>query len=144
MKKKVAIIGVTGSVGQEFVQSLNDHPWFEVTQIAASERSAGKKYLDAIRDANGIVAWEKPSKLKPILIQGTNDYVKTKERWSILEEFFQKNNVEYKQVFSNEGNILTKIVCLIYFFDYVSIYTASIRKIDPTPTEPIKFIKKRI
>ena len=49
MKKKVAIIGVTGAVGQEFVQSLNDHPWFEVTQIAASERSAGKKYVDAIR-----------------------------------------------------------------------------------------------
>ena len=58
MKKKVAIIGVTGAVGQEFVQSLNDHPWFEVTQIAASERSAGKKYIDAIRDDNGIVAWD--------------------------------------------------------------------------------------
>ena len=43
MKKKVAIIGVTGAVGQEFVLSLKDHPWFEVTQIAASERSAGKK-----------------------------------------------------------------------------------------------------
>ncbi len=57
-KKRVAIIGVTGSVGQEFVQSLNNHPWFEVTQIAASERSAGKKYLDAIKDPNGIVAWD--------------------------------------------------------------------------------------
>ena len=57
-KKKVALIGVTGSVGQEFVQSLNNHPWFEVTQIAASERSAGKKYIDAIRDPNGIVAWD--------------------------------------------------------------------------------------
>lgn len=57
-KKKVAIIGVTGAVGQEFVQSLHNHPWFEVTQIAASERSAGKKYLDAIRDASGIVAWD--------------------------------------------------------------------------------------
>ena len=57
-RKKVAIIGVTGSVGQEFVQSLNNHPWFEVTQIAASERSAGKKYIDAIRDQNGIVAWD--------------------------------------------------------------------------------------
>ena len=58
MKKRVAIIGVTGSVGQEFVQSLNNHPWFEVTQIAASERSAGKMYLDAIRDASGIIAWD--------------------------------------------------------------------------------------
>ena len=56
MKKRVAIIGVTGSVGQEFVQSLDNHPWFEVTQIAASERSAGKMYLDAIRDASGIIA----------------------------------------------------------------------------------------
>ena len=57
-KKRVAIIGVTGSVGQEFVQSLNNHPWFQVTQIAASERSAGKKYLDAIKDSSGIVAWD--------------------------------------------------------------------------------------
>ena len=57
-KKRVAIIGVTGSVGQEFVQSLEDHPWFKVTQIAASERSAGKKYTDAIRDAGGIITWD--------------------------------------------------------------------------------------
>ena len=57
-KKRVAIIGVTGAVGQEFVQSLDNHPWFQVTQIAASERSAGKKYLDAIRDSNGIIAWD--------------------------------------------------------------------------------------
>ena len=57
-KKRVAIIGVTGSVGQEFVLSLNNHPWFEVTQIAASERSAGKKYPDAIREPSGIIAWD--------------------------------------------------------------------------------------
>ena len=59
MKKKVAIIGVTGAVGQEFVVSLKDHPWFEVVQIAASERSAGKKFLDAIKDPNsGITNWQ--------------------------------------------------------------------------------------
>jgi len=59
MKKKVAIIGVTGAVGQEFVLSLEDHPWFEVAQIAASERSAGKNYVDAIRDPDsGIIKWE--------------------------------------------------------------------------------------
>ncbi|MCJ8305815.1 MAG: aspartate-semialdehyde dehydrogenase [Nitrosopumilus sp.] len=57
-KKRVAIIGVTGSVGQEFVLSLENHPWFQVTQIAASERSAGKKYVDAIRDPSGIIAWD--------------------------------------------------------------------------------------
>ena len=81
-KKRVAIIGVTGSVGQEFVQSLNNHPWFEVTQIAASERSAGKKYLDAIRDANGIIAWdvggEVPDYIKEIKVR-TIDELDTSE-----------------------------------------------------------------
>lgn len=76
-KKRVAIIGVTGAVGQEFVQSLHGHPWFEVTQIAASERSAGKKYLDAIRDASGIVAWdvggEIPEYIKDMKVKGIDE-----------------------------------------------------------------------
>ena len=76
-KKKVAIIGVTGSVGQEFVQSLNNHPWFEVTQIAASERSAGKKYLDAIKDASGIIAWgvagEIPEYIKEMTVKSVDE-----------------------------------------------------------------------
>lgn len=59
VKKRVAILGATGAVGQEFLVSLENHPWFEVTQLAASERSAGKKYTDAIRDPNsGIVKWQ--------------------------------------------------------------------------------------
>lgn len=59
MKKRVAVLGATGAVGQEFIVSLKDHPWFEITQLAASERSAGKKYIDAIRDPNsGIVKWQ--------------------------------------------------------------------------------------
>ena len=76
-KKRVAIIGVTGAVGQEFVQSLTDHPWFEVTQIAASSRSAGKKYLDAIKDASGIVAWdvggEIPEYIKEMTVKSVDE-----------------------------------------------------------------------
>ena len=76
-QKKVAIIGVTGSVGQEFVLSLNNHPWFEVTQIAASERSAGKKYLDAIKDASGIIAWdvsgEIPEYIKEMTVKSVDE-----------------------------------------------------------------------
>jgi aspartate-semialdehyde dehydrogenase len=41
---KAGILGATGAVGQRFVQALADHPWFELTSLAASERSAGKKY----------------------------------------------------------------------------------------------------
>jgi len=47
MKRKVAILGATGAVGQRFIQLLQDHPWFQIEVLAASERSAGKKYQDA-------------------------------------------------------------------------------------------------
>jgi len=56
-RKKVAVIGATGIAGQQFLVSLADHPWFEVTALAASPRSAGKRYQDALRQSNGAVAW---------------------------------------------------------------------------------------
>lgn len=43
----VGVLGATGAVGQTFIRLLADHPWFEVTAVAASERSAGKKYREA-------------------------------------------------------------------------------------------------
>ena len=56
-RKKVAVIGATGVAGQQFLAALSDHPWFELTAVAASERSAGKAYQDAITDANGALCW---------------------------------------------------------------------------------------
>lgn len=50
-KLPVAVVGATGLAGQQFLAALGDHPWFDVVRVAASERSAGKKYGDAIRDA---------------------------------------------------------------------------------------------
>ncbi|MBN1300320.1 MAG: aspartate-semialdehyde dehydrogenase [Melioribacteraceae bacterium] len=46
-KIKVAVLGATGSVGQKFIELLSDHPWFELHEVAASGRSAGKLYKDA-------------------------------------------------------------------------------------------------
>ena len=47
-KLKVGILGGTGMVGQRFISLLENHPWFEVTTIAASARSAGKTYEEAV------------------------------------------------------------------------------------------------
>ena len=93
---------------------------------------------------NGIVAWDKPKNILPILIQGKDDYVKTKERWKIVKEFFSEKGIPYKEIFTQEGSILNKLVCLIYVLDYASIYTAIISKIDPSPVNSIDFIKKRL
>jgi aspartate-semialdehyde dehydrogenase len=75
---KVAVIGATGAVGQEFIIALNKHRWFELTQVAASERSAGKKYIDAIRDPNsGILRWhnreEVPDYIKDVVVSRVDD-----------------------------------------------------------------------
>lgn len=48
-KLKVGILGGTGMVGQRFITLLDNHPWFEVVSIAASERSAGRSYADAVQ-----------------------------------------------------------------------------------------------
>ena len=50
MKKCVAVVGATGIAGQQFLIALHNHPWFEVSLLAASERSARKSYGEAIRD----------------------------------------------------------------------------------------------
>ena len=52
-KWPVAILGATGAVGQTFIRLLADHPWFEVAEVAASERSEGKKYSEAARWLEG-------------------------------------------------------------------------------------------
>ena len=58
MKKRVAVVGATGIAGQQFLVALDRHPWFEVVMLAASERSAGKTYGAAIRDArSGARRW---------------------------------------------------------------------------------------
>jgi len=47
MSNRIPVLGATGAVGQKFVALLENHPWFELTQLAASDRSAGKSYKDA-------------------------------------------------------------------------------------------------
>ena len=47
-KYNVGVIGATGMVGQRFVTLLENHPWFQLTVVAASPRSAGKRYEDAV------------------------------------------------------------------------------------------------
>jgi len=93
---------------------------------------------------NGIVSWEKPSVVQPILLQGQEDYIKTKERFNIIKEFFRENSIEFKEIHSGSGNILTKIISLIYMLDYTSIYRAVLLKIDPSPVSSIDYIKSKL
>jgi len=92
---------------------------------------------------NDIVSWEKKDKVQPILLEGTDDYVKTKERWKILKEYFDVNKIDYREVLSVKGSIISKLINLIYLLDYSTIYLATLSKTDPSPTKSIDFIKMR-
>ena len=91
---------------------------------------------------NGIVSWETSSNVKPILIQGTDDYIKTKERWEILKKYFNEKNINFQEIKTIEGNILSKLINLIFLFDYTSIYKAVLTNVDPTPVSSIDYVKK--
>jgi len=93
---------------------------------------------------NGIVSWERTSNVQPILIQGVDDFVKTKERWKIMKEYLKNNGINYLEIISVTGSILSKIINLIYILDYSSIYCAVMTNIDPTPVKSINFVKSKL
>ncbi len=91
---------------------------------------------------NDIVSWEKKDMVQPILLEGADDYIKTKQRWEIIKKYFQINKIDYREVHSIKGSIISKLINLIYVLDYSTIYLAALSKIDPSPTKSIEFIKK--
>ncbi|MBQ6949790.1 MAG: aspartate-semialdehyde dehydrogenase, partial [Firmicutes bacterium] len=102
-KLRVGILGGTGMVGQRFISLLEGHPWFEVVTIAASERSAGKRYEDAV-GAKWKMATPMPEAVKDIIVMdlhkveevaATVDFVfsavdMTKEEIKAIEEAYAK------------------------------------------------------
>ena len=67
-KLKVGIIGATGYVGQRFVRLLDEHPWFEIKKLAASPRSAGKSYKEAL-EGRRLFAEEGPAKAESLTVE---------------------------------------------------------------------------
>ena len=90
MKRKVAILGATGAVGQRFIELLQNHSWFNIEVLAASERSAGKKFSEACK-------WRLESEMPPEI--GEMPVVNT-----VLKDVKEAGNIDF--VFSAlPGNI---------------------------------------
>ena len=96
-KLRVGILGATGMVGQRFISLLENHPWFEVVAVAASPRSAGKSYEQAVADRWKMTT-SMPEAVKNLTVLNVND-VKTvasnavdmtKEEIKAIEEAYAK------------------------------------------------------
>ncbi|MCR5420596.1 MAG: aspartate-semialdehyde dehydrogenase [Lachnospiraceae bacterium] len=142
-KLKVGILGGTGMVGQRFISLLEDHPWFEVVTIAASERSAGKRYEDAV-GARWKMTTPMPEGVKDIVVMNVSDVNKvaatvdfvfsavdmTKDEIRAIEEEYAKT--ETPVVSNNSAHRWTEDVPMI------------IPEINPEHTEVIAAQKKRL
>lgn len=142
-KLKVGILGGTGMVGQRFISLLENHPWFEVTAIAASPRSAGRTYAEAAGNR-----WKMdtpmPDAVKNIVVQNVNevdsvasgvDFVfsavdMTKDEIKKIEEAYAKT--ETPVVSNNSAHRWTKDVPMM------------VPEINPQHVELIPFQKKRL
>jgi aspartate-semialdehyde dehydrogenase len=82
MKIPVAILGATGSVGQKFVELLSDHPWFEIKELCASDKSAGKKYYDAV---DWFLPSSLPDRVGEIIVQKCEPVLESKVVFSGLD-----------------------------------------------------------
>ena len=71
-KLKVGVLGATGMVGQRFLALLENHPWYEVTTVAASPRSAGKTYEEAV-GSRWKMTTPIPEAVKNLVVMNVND-----------------------------------------------------------------------
>ena len=142
-KLKVGILGGTGMVGQRFVSLLENHPWFEVAAIAASPRSAGKTYEEAV-GGRWKMSTPMPEAVKHIIVKNVNeveevascvDFVfsavdMTKDEIKAIEEAYAK--AEIPVVSNNSAHRWTPDVPMV------------IPEINPEHLEVIPFQKKRL
>ena len=142
-KLKVGILGGTGMVGQRYISLLENHPWFEVTTIAASPRSAGKTYEEAV-GGRWKMTTPMPEAVKKIVVMNVNeveevaakvDFVfsavdMTKEEIRAIEEAYAKT--ETPVVSNNSAHRWTPDVPMV------------IPEINPEHTKVIEFQKKRL
>ena len=93
---KVGVIGCTGMVGQRFVTLMEGHPWFKLTAVAASPRSAGKPYEEAVKKACTFRRTYEPN------LQRTKKY-------DLLYELFRQVRVHNQQIWDYRHQMNKKI-----------------------------------
>ena len=130
-KLKVGILGGTGMVGQRFISLLENHPWFEVTTIAASPRSAGKTYEEAV---GGRWKMQKPmpEAVKNIVVKNVNDIEAVSSEVDFVFSAVDMTKEEIKKIEEDYAKTETPVVPMI------------VPEVNPEHLEVIESQKKRL
>ena len=108
-KLKVGILGGTGMVGQRFIALLENHPWFEVTTIAASPRSAGKTYEEAVGDRWKMTT-PMPEAVKKIIVKNVNEVEQVASEVDFVFSAVDMTKEEIKKIEEDYAKTETPVV----------------------------------
>ena len=142
-KLKVGILGGTGMVGQRFIALLENHPWFEVTTIAASPRSAGKTYLEAVGD-RWKMSTPMPESVKNIVVMNVNEVEKVASEVDFVFSAVDMTKEEIKKIEEDYAKTETPVVSNNSAHRWTPDVPMVVPEINPEHFDVIEFQKKRL
>lgn len=142
-KLRVGILGATGMVGQRFISLLENHPWFEVVTVAASPRSAGKTYEEAVGDR-----WKMdtpmPEAVKKLVVLNVNEVEKVASTVDFVFSAVDMSKDEIKKIEEEYAKTETPVVSNNSAHRWTPDVPMVVPEINPEHFEVIKYQKERL
>ena len=142
-KLKVGILGATGMVGQRFISLLENHPWFEVVTVAASPRSAGKTYEEAVGDR-----WKMdtpmPEAVKKMIVLNVNDVEHVASQVDFVFSAVDMTKEEIKKIEEDYAKTETPVVSNNSAHRWTEDVPMVVPEINPEHLALIETQKKRL
>ena len=142
-KLKVGILGGTGMVGQRFISLLENHPWFEVVAIAASPRSAGKTYEDAI-GGRWKMTTPMPEAVKKIIVEDVSNVNEVASKVDFVFSAVDMTKDEIKKIEEEYAKTETPVVSNNSAHRWTPDVPMVVPELNPEHFEVIEAQKKRL
>ncbi|MCR5120099.1 MAG: aspartate-semialdehyde dehydrogenase [Lachnospiraceae bacterium] len=142
-KLKAGVLGATGMVGQRFISILENHPWFEVTKVAASPRSAGKTYEEAVGDR-----WKMdtpmPEAVKKLVVANVNEVAEVAKDVDFVFSAVDMTKDEIRAIEEEYAKTETPVVSNNSAHRWTPDVPMVVPEINPEHMHVIEFQKKRL
>ena len=142
-KLKVGVLGATGMVGQRFLSLLENHEWFDVVCVAASPRSAGKTYEEAVGDR-----WKldtpMPEKVKKLIVENVNEVEKVSSQVDFVFSAVDMTKDEIKAIEEAYAKTETPVVSNNSAHRWTPDVPMVVPELNPEHLEVIKFQQERL
>ena len=142
-KLRVGVLGATGMVGQRFVTLLEGHPWFEVVLLAASERSAGMTYEEAV-GKRWKMATPMPERLKNVVVKNLNDIEENAKEVDFVFSAVDMGKEEIRAFEDAYAKTETPVVSNNSAHRWTEDVPMVIPEVNPQHLEVIEFQKQRL